>query len=60
MVIHIYNLTSLGVEQVTLKGNFRFQQNKDITFRAPWPLMKKRPDNLTSDITRLSGGKNDG
>lgn len=59
MVIHIYNLTSLGVEQVTLKGSFRFQQNKDIAFRAPWPLMKKRPNTLTSNSTRLSGGSND-
>jgi spore germination protein KA len=59
MAIQIYNLTSFGVEQASLKGGFRFQDIKDIAFRAPWPLMKERPDNLTSNITRLSGGSDD-
>ncbi|MEM5768436.1 MAG: spore germination protein [Bacillota bacterium] len=59
MAIHIYNLTSFGVEQASLKGGFRFQDIKDIAFRAPWPQMRERPDNLTSNITRLSGGSDD-
>lgn len=56
MLIQIINLSSFGLEQVSLKGGFRFQDIKDIAFRAPWTMMRKRPDDLTANITRLSGG----
>lgn len=56
MLIHINNLTSFGVEQVTLTGTFRFQNIKDLVFRAPWTRMEERPGSLTENLTRLSGG----
>lgn len=56
LLIHINNLTSFGVEQISLKGSFRFQSIKDIFIRAPWPMMTKRPENLTENSTRQAGG----
>ncbi|MGI6161981.1 MAG: spore germination protein [Christensenellales bacterium] len=59
MMIHINNLTSFGVEQTSLKGSFSFQGFKDIFIRAPWHVMNKRPDNLSANQVRQSGGKSD-
>lgn len=60
MIIHINNLSSLGVPQTTLSGRLRFQENKDILLRAPWSTMIKRPENLTSNQTRQTGGDDNG
>ena len=56
MLIHICSLTSFGVEQISLKGSFKFQAIKDIFFRAPWFKMVVRPDRLTSNHVRQSEG----
>lgn len=60
MLIHINNLTSFGVEQLSLKGRFNIQDSKDILVRAPWWIMRKRPANLTEDMVRQSGRDEDG
>lgn len=52
MLIHIYNLTSLGIDQVAMAGNFRAQTNKDIIIRAPWKAMLRRPPQLTDNTVR--------
>lgn len=60
LLIHINNLTSFGIEQVSLKGSFRLQDSKDILIRAPWWIMRKRPDDLSQNIVRQSGGSANG
>lgn len=60
MAIHINNLTSFGVEQASLTGNFKFQSIKDIIIRAPWAKMLQRPDKLTDNKTRQTGGGGNG
>ncbi len=57
--IHILNLTSMGIPQVSLEGNYTYQDMKDIAFRAPWWRMLKRPRQLTDNRTRQTGGKED-
>lgn len=60
MLVHICSLTSFGVEQVSLKGSLKFQANKDIFFRAPWPKMIERPDRLSRNKVRQTEGNNHG
>lgn len=43
ILIHIINLRSFGVAQVTLNGRLRYQDMKDTAFRAPWWQMLLRP-----------------
>ena len=59
MLIHMYNLTSFGVEEVLMTGNFRPQDVKDIVIRAPWRDMVQRPSSLTENRIRQEG-KRDG
>ena len=60
LLIHICKLSSFGVDQISLKGSFTFQSNKDIFIRAPWWSMIERPDNLSPDKVRQSGGHTNG
>ncbi len=53
LLIHIFNLTSLGIPQVVLDGSYRHQQIKDIVIRVPWWQMILRPPLMTQNITRL-------
>ena len=55
--IHILNLTSMGIPQVSLEGTYQYQDMKDTGFRAPWWSMIKRPGQLTNNRTRQAGGK---
>ena len=59
MMIHIFNLTSMGVPQVTLGGDLKHQQIKDTAIRAPWWQMLQRPPMLTQNLTRLKQKGND-
>ncbi len=59
LLIHVTNLTSFGIEQVALKGSFKFQKNKDIFIRSPWWAMIERPERLSRDRVRQSGGSDD-
>lgn len=43
IIIHIINLTSFGVPQVTYTGNLKSQDIKDTFIRASWTRMKERP-----------------
>jgi spore germination protein KA len=54
LIIHIFNLNSFGVSQTPEMGEFKFQNIKDIIFRAPWWTMVKRPKSLTNNVTRLT------
>lgn len=54
LLINVNNLTSFGVDQLSLKGSFRFQDSKDIFIRAPWGTMRNRPENLTHNKVRQS------
>ncbi|MEL7609033.1 MAG: spore germination protein [Bacillota bacterium] len=56
LLIHLFNLKSLGVEQISITGRFRFQENKDVLIRAPWWKMITRPDRLTKNKVRQGGG----
>ncbi|MGI6004195.1 MAG: spore germination protein [Christensenellales bacterium] len=60
LFIHINNLTSFGIEQLSLRGSFQFQDSKDIFIRAPWWTMRERPDSLTRNKVRQRGGNADG
>ncbi len=52
LIIHIFNLTSLGVPQVSLSGDLKFQKLKDTFIRAPWWKMQTRPTSITNNIWR--------
>ena len=60
MLIHIFNLTSFGIPQVTLDGNYQYQEMKDLAFRSPWWWMRTRPRQLSADNVRMKyqGGDN--
>jgi spore germination protein KA len=60
MMIHILNLTSLGISQITLSGSFRFQEMKDLTFRSPWWKMRLRSKQITNNMVRLKNGDGEG
>ncbi len=53
LMIHIFNLTSMGIPQTTLGGDMKHQQIKDTAIRAPWWQMLQRPPILTQNLTRL-------
>lgn len=55
VVIHVLNLRSFGISQVSAEGRMKFQEVKDTVFRAPWPKMRLRPKKLTKDRVRMDG-----
>jgi spore germination protein KA len=54
LLIHLLNLQSFGIPQISFSGQLRFQDIKDIFIRAPWWQMKTRPKTLTTDRVRLA------
>ena len=60
LLIHINNLSSFGVEQISLKGSFKFQDSKDIFIRASWQTMRNRPERLSRNKVRQTGGNANG
>ena len=58
VIIHILNLRSFGIPQITAAGNVRFQEVKDTALRAPWWIMRLRPKGLTPDKTRIKTDEN--
>ncbi len=60
MMIHILNLTSLGIPEVSLGGSFKFQGIKDLPFRAPWWDMHLRSRQLTSNVVRMNSKDGEG
>lgn len=61
-VIHIINLTSLGVPQLIVPESLQFQEVKDLYIRAPWWNMTLRSRLLSRNRKRMSTtkGKNHG
>jgi spore germination protein KA len=60
MIIHILNLTSLGIPQISLDGSFRFQGMKDLAFRAPWWKMHLRSGQMTQNMVRMNSKDGEG
>lgn len=59
VVIHLLNLHSLGVPQVSTSGSLQFQEVKDTFIRAPWWKMITRRKEISDDRVRMkkdSGG----
>lgn len=58
ILIHILNLRSFGIPQLTLGGKTNYQAIKDTLFRGPWSKMKLRPKLVTDNQQRMKGGNN--
>lgn len=43
IIIHLINLRSFGIPQISLTANLKSQELKDTFFRAPWWRMRQRP-----------------
>jgi spore germination protein KA len=62
VIIHILNLYSFGIPQLTAAGKLQFQEIKDTFIRAPWSQMLTRTKSMTKDLVRMKnggGGKHD-
>ena len=57
VLIHIINLRSFGVPQLTISGKLRFQDIKDTVIRAPWWMMILRPGFAEDRVRSKEGGK---
>ena len=53
LIIHLLNLESFGLSQISLPGSLKYQENKDTFFRAPWWQMRLRPDKLNKNLVRM-------
>lgn len=54
ILIHLLNLHSFGIPQISAAGNIRFQEVKDVYMRAPWWLMRLRqPKYMVKDLRRM-------
>ncbi|MDF2685034.1 MAG: GerA spore germination protein [Clostridia bacterium] len=51
-LIHIYNLTSLGIEYTSQLISYKLQDAKDTLIRAPWWYMITRPKLVKTDNIR--------
>ena len=56
LLIHMLQLQSFGVLQLTPDRELRFQRFKDTAIRAPWWLMKTRPGAITEEKVRQAYG----
>ena len=52
LLIHILNLRSFGIEQLTPGRNLQYQEVKDTLIRAPWWQMRDRPLSTAKNIVR--------
>ncbi|WP_110954140.1 spore germination protein [Anaerosinus massiliensis] len=53
VLIHLLNLHSLGIPQMTPTGSLKYQEVKDTFFRGPWWKMINRPETLTKNERRM-------
>ena len=62
LAIHLFNLQSFGVPQVTLSGNLKYQEWKDVPIRGPWWKMFTRITPIAQDSVRMAvkDGNDDG
>jgi len=56
LLIHLLNLHSFGIPQLTPIDRLQYQDVKDTFIRGPWWKMIHRPENLTKNKTRMSSG----
>lgn len=54
LTIHLLNLDSFGISQMTPSGNLQFQALKDKPIRAPMWTMITRPKSLTRNTMRMN------
>lgn len=54
VLIHLLNLYSFGIPQLTPIEHLRYQDVKDTYIRGPWWKMMNRPSKLTKNKKRLS------
>ncbi len=52
LAVHIISLQSFGVPQVSLTGENKFQEIKDLAVRVSWESMRERPTTLSDNKTR--------
>lgn len=57
LLVHLLNLQSLGIPQLTPTGKLQFQDLKDIAIRAPWWSMITRRKNIAQDRVRMKEHK---
>ena len=57
VLLHIINLHSFGVPQVSFIGNLKYREIKDTFYRAPWWRMRQRPK-MAANKTRIKIGGN--
>ncbi|NLO46746.1 MAG: spore germination protein [Clostridiales bacterium] len=55
IAIHIINLRSFGIPQVTLTANLKYQEVKDTYIRAPWWTMIRRPRSSEDKVRQSKG-----
>ena len=62
VLIHILNLHSFGIPQLTFRGALQFQEIKDTFIRAPWWDMLTRTKSMTNNLVRMksSPGESNG
>jgi spore germination protein KA len=60
MLIHIFNLTSISIPQISLGGSFQYQGMKDQVLRAPWWQMRYRSRKMTQNLVRMSNKDGEG
>ncbi len=53
VIIHMLNLHSFGIPQISLSGKLQYQEVKDTYIRAPWWQMLIRPKMLARDKVRM-------
>lgn len=53
LLVHMLNLDSFGVSQLTPTGKLQFQELKDSVIRVPWWKMLTRPRQTTQNTVRL-------
>ena len=57
-LIHVINLHSIGIPQVTLSGELQYQEIKDTFIRAPFWQMILRPGFAKDKVRFNNGGNN--
>lgn len=53
LMVHLLNLSSFGISQLTPTAELKYQELKDIAVRAPWWQMITRPKQLARDKVRM-------
>lgn len=56
LLIHLHSLRSQGISFMGNLSSLNVQDIKDTFFRAPWWLMRERPENMSDDEKRSGSG----